>query len=104
TQRGPMTRMRNPFRKMASGMTKATTANRRHGVFRNKLAAKMLVINSTQLDRIPLHSCATSMVRFGSWKNRTRPQKRRAADVEKRLATSAEADFEAVSSASAIAS
>src|SRR6266513_632868 len=96
--------MRNPFRKMPSGMTKATRAKRRHGVFKNKLAARMLVIKSTQLDRMPLHSCATSIVMFGSWKKRLARRKGVPLKWKKRLATSAEAYFEAVSSASAIAS
>ena len=43
----------------------------------------MLVMKSTQLDRMPLHSCATSIVMFGSWKMRACPEKRRAAEVEK---------------------
>src|SRR5438128_1492442 len=77
--------MRNPFRKMPRGMTKATSANRRHRVFKNKLAARMLVMKSTQLDRMPMHSCATSMVMFGSWKNSARPKKRRAAEMEKKI-------------------
>src|SRR5207253_1540280 len=96
--------MRNPFRKMPSGMTKATSAKRRHGVFKNKLAARMLVIKSTQLDRMPLHSCVTSIVMFGSWKKK--PPRRKGVPLrwKKRLATSAEAYFDAVSSASAIAS
>ena len=47
---------------------------RLHGVFRNRFAARMLVIKRTQLDRMPLHSCATSIVMFGSWK--TRPARR----------------------------
>ena len=66
TQRSPITRMRNPLRRMASGMTKATSARRRHGVLKNKFAARMLVMKSTQLERIPLHACATSIVMFGS--------------------------------------
>jgi len=66
TQRRPITRMRNPLRRMASGMTKATSARRRHGVLKNKFAARMLVMKSTQLERIPLHACATSIVMFGS--------------------------------------
>src|SRR5207247_8766203 len=96
--------MRNPFRKMASGMTKATSTNRRHRVFKNKLAARMLVIKSTQLDRIPLHACVTSIVMFGSWKKRPAWRKGVPLRWKKRLATSAEAYFEAVSSVSAIAS
>src|SRR5438132_12954011 len=96
--------MRNPFRKMPRGMTKETSANRRHRVFKNKLAARMLVMKSTQLDRMPLHSCATSMVMFGSWK--IAPARRKGVPLrwKRRLATSAAADFEAVSSASFIAS
>src|SRR5438132_11250126 len=85
-------------------MTKATSAKRRHRVFKNKLAARALVIKSTQLDRMPLHSCATSIVMFGSWKKA--PARRKGVPLrwKRRLATSAAADFEAVSSASAIAS
>jgi hypothetical protein len=48
--------MRNPFRKMPSGMTKATSAKRRHRAFKNKFAARMPVMKRTQLDRMPLHS------------------------------------------------
>jgi hypothetical protein len=39
-----------------SGITAATSATLRHGLFKNKFAARRLVIKSTQLDRIPLHS------------------------------------------------
>jgi hypothetical protein len=85
---------------IASGTTNATSAKRRHGAFKNKFAARMLVMKSTQLDRTSLHSCATSIVMFGSWK--TGPARRNGVPLmwKKRLATSAEADFEAVSRAS----
>jgi len=85
---------------IASGTTNATGAKRRHGAFKNKFAARMLVMKSTQLDRTSLHSCATSILRFGSWK--TGPARRNGVPLmwKKRLATSAEADFEAVSRAS----
>ena len=64
----------------------------------------MLVMKSTQLDRMPLHSCATSIVMFGSWK--MGPARRKGVPLrwKRRFATSAEAYLEAVSSASAIAS
>src|SRR5262245_38404029 len=39
TQRSPITRIRNAFRTIASGITKAISAKRRHGVFKNILAA-----------------------------------------------------------------
>src|SRR5262249_16761958 len=96
--------MRKPFRKIASGMTKATSTRRRHGVFKNRFAARMLVIKRIQLDRMPLHSCATWIVMFGSWK--TRPSRRKGVLLrrKKTFATSAEAYLEAVSSAFAIAS
>src|SRR5882724_2439996 len=75
TQRRPITKMRKPFRRIASGMTKATSTRRRHDDFKNRLAAKTLVIKRTQLDRMPLHSCATSIVMFGNWK--TSPARRK---------------------------
>ena len=64
----------------------------------------MLVMKSTQLDRIPLHSCATSIVMSGSWK--IAPARRKGVPLrwKRRLATSAAADFDAVSSAFTIAS
>lgn len=85
-------------------MTNATSIMRRHEPFRNRLAARMLVINNTRLDRIPLHSCATWMVIFGSWK--TAPSRRKGVPLrwKKRLATSADADFEANSRASRMGS
>ena len=78
---------------MPSGMTNAISAKRRHGVFKNKLPARMLVMKSTQLDRIPLHSCATSIVMFGSWK--IGPSRRKGVPLrwKRTLATSAAADF-----------
>ena len=65
TQSSPMKTMRSPLRKIPSGMTAATSTILRHGVSKNKFAANKLVIKSTQLDRIPLHSCATSIVILG---------------------------------------
>ena len=75
-----------------SGTTNATSAKRRHGAFKNKFAARMLVMKSTQLDRTSLHSCATSIVRFGSWKRGPARRNGRPLMWKKRLATSAEAD------------
>ena len=58
TQSIPMTKTRNPFRRIPSGITKATSTIRRQPVFRKRWDARMLVMNSTKLDRIPLHSWA----------------------------------------------
>src|SRR6266480_3114863 len=96
--------MRKPFRKMPRGMTNTNSTMRRHDVFRNKLAARTLVINSTQLDLMPLHSCATSMVILGSWKMGPARRKGIPLKRKRKLATSADAFFEANSSHSLIES
>src|ERR1035438_6251611 len=57
-----MTRIRNPFRRIPSGITKATSTILRQRVLRKRWDVSKLEMNSTQLERIPLHSLATSSV------------------------------------------
>ena len=76
TQRRPITKMRNPFRRIASGMTTAISAKRRHVVFKNRFAARMLVMKSTRLERMPLHSCATCNGDVGQLKYQVRHAKK----------------------------
>ena len=47
TQSSPMTRIRNPFRTIASGITKATSTILRHGLSRKRWDASRLVMKST---------------------------------------------------------
>jgi hypothetical protein len=47
---------------MPRGITKATNTRRLHGLCRNRLEARMLAMNSTQLERMPLHSWASTRV------------------------------------------
>src|ERR1039457_7641884 len=92
--------IRNPLRRMPRGITKATSSARGHGLFRNKYEARILVTKSTQLERIPLHSWATSITMLGDLNKR--PSRRNGVPemLKNRSAASAEASLEAVSSKS----
>ena len=59
THSKPITRIRKLFRTIASGITNATRTSRRHGLWRNRCEATRLVMKSTQLEWMPLHSWAT---------------------------------------------
>ena len=66
TQSSPMTRIRNPFLTIASGITNVSSANLRHVLLRKRWDARTLVMKSTTVERIPLHSRATSSTIPGS--------------------------------------
>ena len=82
TQSSPMTRIRNPFRTIASGITKATSTIRRHGLSRKRWEATRLVMKSTQLEWMPLHSWATSQDNPGQREHRAVAQQRSARHLE----------------------
>ena len=93
-----MTRIRNAFRTIASGITKATRTILRHGLSRKRWEATRLVMKSTQLEWIPLHSWAIFRTIPGSMN--TVPSRTSGVPVilKNKAETSAEASTEAVSS------
>ena len=58
--------IRTPFFRRASGKARRTNRSFFHGVRRNDCAATTQVMNSAVLDRMPLHSFATSIVTPGT--------------------------------------
>jgi len=97
TQSSPITKTRKPFLNMAKGKTKQTSASRRQGRRKNRFAATMLVINNTQLDRMPLHSFPTSIAMSGNWKRVPSRRIGMPEILKSKFAASVEASCEAVS-------
>ena len=90
--------MRKPLRTTPSGIAANTKINRWGARRRKRYDARTLAIRRTQLDRMPLHSCATSgdgarqLKAFAPSRNTGIPVR-----LRKKLAQSAEASLEAFS-------
>src|SRR6267154_2207652 len=67
TQSSLMTKTLKPFLNRASGITAKTKTTLLHGERKKTYPARKLVINNTNVEWMPLHSGATSMLNPGIW-------------------------------------